>query len=172
MQDGRLQARSDGLGKGSEFTVKLPAESAALGEETKTVLAPGRLGGRSLRILIVEDNVDAADSLSMLLRLYGHDVQVARTGPSALQTASAFRPEVVLLDIGLPGMDGYQVARNLRERPEFKGVTVCALTGYTPSEGERQRQQESGFDHYYVKPVNLPTLLELFQTIGSATGDV
>ena len=135
MHDGRLQARSDGLGKGSEFTVKLPVESAAPGQETKTVLEPGQLAGRSLRVLVVEDNVDAADSLSMLLRLYGHDVQVARTGPTALEMASAFRPDVVLLDIGLPGMDGYQVARHLRERPEFKDVTMCALTGYTPSEG-------------------------------------
>jgi CheY-like chemotaxis protein len=79
--------------------------------------------------------------------------------------ASASRPDVVLLDIGLPGMDGYQVARRLRERPELKGVTLCAVTGFTPSEADRQRQEQTGFDHYYVKPVSLETLLELFGTV-------
>ncbi|MHB1425260.1 MAG: response regulator [Gemmataceae bacterium] len=151
MQDGRLMAKSGGLGKGSEFTVKLPVVAGAPGQEAKTTLEPGRHTGRSLRVLVVEDNVDAADSLSMLLRLYGHDVQVARTGPTALEMASASRPDVVLLDIGLPGMDGYQVAKQLRERPEFKNVMLCALTGYTPSEADRLRHQESGFDHYFVK---------------------
>ena len=83
-------------------------------------------------MLVVEDNVDTGDSLSMLLRLHGHDVQVARTGPTALEMASASRPDVVLLDIGLPGMDGYQVARHLRERPEFKRCDdVCADRLYT-----------------------------------------
>ncbi len=96
------------------------------------MLEPGEKAGRPLRILIVEDNVDSADSLNLLLRLYGHDVQVARTGPTGLEMASAFRPDVVLLDIGLPGMDGYQVARLLRENPQFKTLTLCALTGYTP----------------------------------------
>lgn len=166
MQEGRVQARSGGLGKGSEFTVRLPVVSATPGPGAKTVLEPGENGGRALRILVVEDSVDAADSLSLLLRLYGHDVQVARTGPTALEMASAFRPDVVLLDIGLPGMDGYQVARRLRERPEFKGVLLCALTGYTPSEADRERQQETGFDHYYVKPLDLASLLELFKTVG------
>ncbi len=132
MQDGRLQASSGGIGKGSEFTVKLPAASAAPGQETTTVLERGRSAGRSMRILVVEDNVDNADSLSMLLRLYDHDVQVALTGPTALEMASAFRPEVVLLDIGLPGMDGYQVAKRLRERPEFKRRDGVRLDGRHP----------------------------------------
>ena len=93
---------------------------------------------------------------------------MARTGPTALEMASASRPDVVLLDIGLPGMDGYQVAKRLRERPEFKDVMLCALTGYTPSEADRQRQQETGFDHYFVKPVSPEKLLELFKRFGSA----
>jgi PAS domain S-box-containing protein len=165
MQDGRLQAQSGGLGKGSEFTIKLPVIAASTGHEANTVLEPGKNAGRSLRVLVVEDNVDAADSLSMLLRLYGHDVQVARTGPTALEMASAARPEVVLLDIGLPEMDGYQVAKHLREMPDFKDVMICALTGYTPSEADRLRHQESGFDHYFVKPVSLEKLTELFKTV-------
>lgn len=165
MQDGRVQAQSGGLGKGSEFTVKLPVVAAAPGRGVSTVLEPSEKAERPLRILVVEDNVDSADSLNLLLRLYGHDVQVARTGPTALEMASASRPDVVLLDIGLPGMDGYQVAQRLRQMPDFKTVMVCALTGYTPSEADCQRQQETGFDHYYVKPVNLETLLELFKAV-------
>jgi CheY-like chemotaxis protein len=163
-----LQAASAGLGKGCEFTLKLPALAEPPVREAKTVLEPGEPAGRPLHVLVVEDNVDAGDSLSLLLRLYGHEVQVARTGPTALEMAVASRPDVVLLDIGLPGMDGYQVAKQLRERPDFKNVTMCALTGYTPSEADRQRQQETGFDHYYVKPVELAKLLELFKTIEPA----
>ena len=159
-----MQANSAGVGRGSEFTVKLPVVSAAPGQGAQTVLEPGSNAAPPLRILIVEDNIDAADSLNMLLRLYGHDVQVARTGPAALEMASVSRPDVVLLDIGLPGMDGYQVARRLREKAEFKTVTLCALTGFTPSEADRQRQQETGFDHYFVKPMKLETLLELLKT--------
>jgi CheY-like chemotaxis protein len=166
MHEGRLQASSAGLGKGCEFTIKLPLLLDAAIPVSKTVLEPAKQIGRSLRVLVVEDNVDTGDSLSMLLRLHGHDVQVARTGPTALEIAFASRPDVVLLDIGLPGLDGYQVARRLREHPEFKDVTLCALTGYTPSEADRQRQQETGFNHYYVKPVELAKLLELFKTVG------
>ncbi len=169
MHEGRLQASSAGLGKGSEFTIKLPMLLQPAVPESKTVLEPGPRVGRALHVLVVEDNVDAADSLSLLLRLYGHEVQVARTGPTALEMASGFHPDVVLLDIGLPGMDGYQVAKHLRERPEFKNVMMCALTGFTPSEADRQRQQETGFDHYFVKPVELASLLELFKTVGQSS---
>jgi CheY-like chemotaxis protein len=165
MHDGRLQASSAGLGKGCEFTIRLPILVEPTAPATSTVLMPGNPAGRSLRVLVVEDNVDAADSLSMLLRLFGHQVQVARTGPSALESTAAFHPEVVLLDIGLPGMDGYQVAKELRDKPECKGILLCALTGFTPSEADRRRQQETGFDHYFVKPVALARLLELFEKV-------
>jgi PAS domain S-box-containing protein len=164
MHEGRLQAASAGLGKGCEFTVKLPLLSDTAGEEPKTMLEPGQRSGRPLQILVVEDNVDAADSLSLLLRLYGHEVQVARTGPTALEMASSSRPDVVLLDIGLPGMDGYQVAQRLREKQEFQKVTLCAVTGYTPSEADRQRHEQMGFDHYLVKPVSLEKLLGLLES--------
>jgi CheY-like chemotaxis protein len=165
MHEGRLQASSAGLGKGCEFTIKLPVLSRARVPETRTVLELDH-PERSLRVLVVEDNVDTADSLSLLLRLYGHDVQVARSGPAALELAAACRPDVVLLDIGLPGIDGYQVAKRLRELPGFKDVMMCALTGYTPSEADRERQQETGFNHYYVKPVDVTKLRELFKTVG------
>jgi len=165
MHDGRLQASSAGLDKGCEFTIKLPLMLVPPGHEAKTALLPGKHAGPALRVLVVEDNVDAGDTLSLLLRVYGHKVQVARSGPTALELAAASVPDVVLLDIGLPGMDGYVVAKRLRERAEFKDVMMCALTGYTPSEADRQRQQETGFDHYFVKPVELSTLLELFKTV-------
>jgi CheY-like chemotaxis protein len=165
MHGGTVRASSAGPGKGSEFTVTLPALPDTAGQEVKTTLEPGKRTGRSLRVLVAEDNVDSADSLSLLLRLYGHEVFVARTGPAALEAAAAFRPEVVLLDIGLPGMDGYQVAKRLREKPDFKDVTLCALTGYTPSEADRLRPQQTRFDHHLVKPVSFQTLLDLFETV-------
>jgi CheY-like chemotaxis protein len=95
-------------------------------------------------------------------------VQLARTGPTALEVAATIRPDIVLLDIGLPGMDGYEVVRHLRERPEYQGVQICALTGHSPSDADRRRQEETGFDRYFVKPVELAKLLELFATIGSS----
>ncbi len=123
MHEGRLQASSAGLGKGCEFTIKMPVLTEPCGaSNARSCWSRANATGRSLHVLVVEDNVDAADSLSLLLRLYGHEVQVARTGPTALEMASASRPDVVLLDIGLPGMDGYQVARRLRQKPEFKNV--------------------------------------------------
>src|SRR5437868_3388949 len=100
----------------------------------------------------------------MLLQLYGHEVRVARSGPTALEMASVSRPDVVLLDIGLPGLDGYQVAQRLREMPEFKDVMICALTGYSPSEADHQHQNRTAFDHYYVKPLDIAKLLEQFKT--------
>jgi len=161
MHDGRVQAYSAGLNKGSEFTVILPALANVAKRETKAVLERARPTGPSARVLVVEDNVDAGDSLSLLLRLHGHEVLVARTGPSALEVASTFQPNVVLLDIGLPGMDGYQVAERLREKPEFKNVLLCALTGWTPSDADRDRPQQAGFDRHFVKPVDLKRLLAL-----------
>jgi PAS domain S-box-containing protein len=165
MHGGRVQACSAGLGKGSEFTVKLPLLADTPREAPKIYFERGTRTGPPLRVLVVEDNVDAADSLSLLLRLYGHEVRVARTGPMALSMAPTFRPNVVLLDIGLPGMDGFHVAQRLREVPELKGVMLCAMSGYTPSDADQQRHQELGFDRYFVKPVRLEKLMDLFRTV-------
>src|SRR4029079_17198834 len=142
MHDGRLQGSSAGLGKGCEFTIKLPVRAQPEGRNSKTDFEQGQKTGLSLRVLVVEDNIDAADSLSLLLRLHGHEVQLARTGVTTLEVAATFKPDVVLLDIGLPDIDGYQVAKRLRQLPDFKDVTICALTGFTPSEADRQRQHE------------------------------
>jgi PAS domain S-box-containing protein len=166
MHEGRIQAFSAGAGKGSEFTIKLAVISSPPVHEAITVMEAGKPTGRRLDVLLVEDNIDAGDTMSMVLQLYGHEVQLARSGPTALQMAAASRPDLVLLDIGLPGMDGYQVAKQLRALPDFKDVTICALTGYTPSEADRQRQQETGFNHYYVKPVPMAKLRELLRMVG------
>jgi PAS domain S-box-containing protein len=166
MQGGRVTASSGGLGKGSEFAVKLPVLAGGTEHTLATTLEPGERSGQALRVLVVEDNVDAGDSLSMLLRLYGHEVLVARSGPTALEVAANFHPALVLMDIGLPGMDGYEVARRMRADPALAGVTLCALTGYTPSEADRLRPQQAGFDHHFVKPIALNTLLGLLKTLG------
>ena len=115
---------------------------------------------RAVRVLLVDDNVDAAESLAMLLRLWGHEVAVAHDGPAALRAAEAQRPEVALLDIGLPGMDGYELARRLRSQPGLGRAVLVALTGWGQEE-DRRRSQEAGFDHHLTKPVELSALQEL-----------
>jgi hypothetical protein len=109
------------------------------------------------RVLVVDDNVDAAMTLSEAVRFDGHDVRVAHDGPSALQEAAAFSPEVVLLDIGLPGMDGYEVVRRLRELPQTHGALIVALTGFG-QDSDRRRAIAAGFDDHLVKPVDLDTV--------------
>jgi CheY-like chemotaxis protein len=109
--------------------------------------------GASLRVLVVDDSVDAAQSLAMLLESAGHDVQTAHDGPATLEAALDYRPSVVLLDIGLPGMNGFEVAKRLRQQPELGNLVLVAMTGYG-HEADRQRSQEAGFDHHLVKPAD------------------
>jgi CheY-like chemotaxis protein len=160
MHGGSVAAHSDGPGKGSEFIVRLPlagpaAEAAppATGGG-KTVAAPARR-----RILVVDDNVDAADSLAMLLRIMGHEVRTAHDGLEALGAATVMRPEVILLDIGLPKLDGYDVARRVRQE-RGQGVVLIALTGWGQEE-DRRRSKDAGFDHHLTKPVQLDALQDL-----------
>lgn len=168
MQDGKLLASSAGLGRGSEFTVRLPLLLQPV-LPARTAPKKPHDKGPSMRVLVAEDNVDAAECLRVLIQMHGHNVQVARTGPAALELALAFRPQVLLLDIGLPEMDGRQVAMRLREMPEFRDVMICALTGYSPTEQDQQDPRQTGFDHYYVKPVDLSTLLPLLKTAAVST---
>jgi CheY-like chemotaxis protein len=109
--------------------------------------------GEPRRVLLVDDSVDAAQAMSMLLETLGHDVRTMHDGPSALADVDAFKPEVVILDIGLPGMDGFEVARQMRSRPATRSALLLALTGYG-GEADRQRSREAGFDHHLVKPVS------------------
>jgi PAS domain S-box-containing protein len=165
MHGGSVQARSAGLGEGSDFTVRLPALANAPARASKADAAKPKERGRPLRILIVEDNIDSGDTLSTLLRFEGHDVLLARSGVSALETGPAFCPEVVLCDIGLPGIDGYEVASRLRALPHFEGVAMYALTGFMPNEADCDRPQRAGFNHYFVKPIQLDKLLKLLEAV-------
>jgi DNA-binding response OmpR family regulator len=115
---------------------------------------------RGVRVLVVEDNVDAAETLADLLRIWGYEVEVVHDGQAAVEAAPRFRPRAVLLDIGLPRMNGYEVARWLRRRPDLDGVQLIAVTGYG-QESDRARGREAGFDHHLVKPVDLEVLRRL-----------
>lgn len=151
MHGGRVEAHSS-LGQGSEFVVRLPVfgTTATLPSRPATeAVSPTVL---PLRVLVVDDNLDAAQSLTMLLRAAGHDVRTAHDGPTALTTALDFKPQVVLLDIGLPGLDGFEVAKRIRQLPDLRGVVLAAMTGYG-QETDLQRSREAGFDHHLVKPV-------------------
>ncbi len=170
MHGGHVEAHSPGLGQGSEFTVRLPARAAIPSEwpgaepEVEPLAA-----GRGVRVLVVEDNVDAAESLAALLRLWHHDVQVVHDGLEAIEAARRQQPEVVLLDIGLPGLDGYQVARKLRDEVRLDNALLIAMTGYGQPE-DRRRSREAGIQHHFVKPVEPDVLRNLLTSFTSPVG--
>ncbi|SFH58800.1 PAS domain S-box-containing protein [Nitrosospira sp. Nsp14] len=161
MHNGHVTAESEGLGKGSTFTVRLPLAAT---QKIGGPLVAGDHRSRSLsiprRILVVDDNVDGAETLAMLLMLSGHTVERAHTGPDALKVAHAFQPRVMFLDIDLPGMSGYEVARQLRSDSTMDGLILVALTGWG-SEEDCQRAQNAGFDHHLTKPVEIEKLHSL-----------
>src|SRR5262249_48949272 len=126
---GMIEARSAGLGHGSEFTVRLPVVRPPASQPAAASKPPSQIA-QPWRVLVVDDNKDMADSTAMLLRGSGHDVRVAYSGTTALDGALAYRPDAVLLDLGLPEMDGYEVARHLRQNPQFKDVLLIAVSGY------------------------------------------
>lgn len=169
MHGGRIEANSAGAGQGSEFLVHLPLAPAlpdiSTQEAQDTTMETASTSPIRQRILVVDDNHDVADSLGMLLQLLGYDVRVVHDGPSALASISSYQPSVVLLDIGMPGMDGYEVARHVRKQPEFKDLPLVALTGWGQEE-DRRRSKEAGFNHHLVKPVD-PDILE--QVLASLT---
>jgi CheY-like chemotaxis protein len=153
LHGGSVQARSDGPGQGSEFTVRLPLADAPA--NATVAAAPAPPTASPLRVLVVDDNVDAADSLAVMLELHGHAVAVAHDGPAALEAAGRFAPDVMLLDIGMPGMNGYEVAERLRQE-EVRGgrrMLLVALTGWGADEDKR-RAMSAGFDHHLTKPVD------------------
>ena len=155
MHGGSVAVASPGVGHGSEFTIRLPAlpeprEHQESGVSGVRAHAGGACGKR---ILIVDDNVDACESLAMILRLSGCDVRCVYDGPSVLESATSFRPDVVVLDIGLPGMSGYEVARQLRRLNAFQQSPLVAVTGYGQDD-DRRRSQEAGFDYHLTKPID------------------
>ncbi|MES1243536.1 MAG: ATP-binding protein [Acidobacteriota bacterium] len=168
MHGGTVEAHSPGLGQGSEFVVRLPAR-AAVGKPAPLPAVPkpeDPFPARGLRVLVVEDNVDAAESLAALLRLWGHEVRVVHDGLDAIEAARRQHPEVVLLDIGLPGLDGYQVAKRLREDAELDGALLVAMTGYGQPD-DRRRSREAGIHHHFVKPVEPFVLRTLLANLGA-----
>jgi two-component system CheB/CheR fusion protein len=170
MHGGRVEAHSPGLGQGSEFVVRLPARVPQTAEAAIPAAEPApRPLARPVRVLVVEDNLDAAESLATLLRVWGHDVQVAHDGLQALDTARDQRPEVVLLDIGLPGLDGYQVARRLRDDVGLDNSLLVAMTGYGQPE-DRRRSREAGIHHHFVKPVEPLVLRNLLADVAAPVG--
>ncbi len=163
LHGGKVEAHSAGPGTGSEFVVRLPllVRSEDGGERTPSAsAAPEKLPRR--RVLVVDDNVDAADSLAVLLRLQGQEVRVAYDGPTALARAEAEPPAIAFLDLGMPKMDGYELARAFRSHPALKGVVLVALTGWGQPE-DRRRSKEAGFDHHLVKPVEADALQRLLR---------
>jgi CheY-like chemotaxis protein len=163
LHDGSLEVRSDGRGKGSEFVLRLPLAAHAPVNDTAAPAPspqqplPGRSGPK--RILVVDDNVDAAETLEALLRLLGHETRVVHDGPGTLEAADVFGPDVVLLDIGLPGISGYEVARRLRARIR-RPMKIVAVTGWG-QDYDKKRSLEAGFDEHLVKPVDESALLDL-----------
>ena len=151
LHGGTVEARSAGLGKGSEFTVRLPVSAHPF--FSPQVADPAPVLPERRRVLIADDNRDAADSLSLLLELSGHEVRVAHLGQSALSMAQTFRPDVALLDIGMPDLSGYEVARALRQEPWATGLQLIALTGWG-QDGDRRSAMEAGFDHHLTKPID------------------
>src|SRR5262249_39764566 len=152
---GTVDAASPGLGHGSTFTVRLPLTAApATPHKTPPKSEPLK---RPRRILVVDDFADAADSLAMVLKASGHEVRVSYSGEDALKVLEEMKPEVVLLDVGLPTMDGYEIARAIRQRPDSSGTLLVAITGYG-EEGARQRSREAGFDAHLTKPVDAAAL--------------
>jgi signal transduction histidine kinase len=174
MHGGSVAARSEGLGKGSEFLVRLPLfireqvesgqplqQRSALEQTMTNAEGPTRT---QRRILVADDNNDALESLATLLQLSGHEVYTASNGAVALESAEQHRPEVALLDIGMPKLDGYEVARRIRAQPWGQRITLVALTGWG-QDSDRRRSQEAGFDSHLVKPLDLDKLTELLATL-------
>lgn len=192
MHGGRIEARSEGVGKGSEFIVRLPVvpsgewRVASEGKEGASgqwrVASPENFGtnhsplatsslatvARGKRILIVDDNHASADTLAMLLEFDGHKIVKAYDGEQALALAETFQPEIILLDIGMPKLNGYEVARSLRAKPWGRSMIIIAMSGWG-QEKDQQRARDSGFDHHLIKPVNLENLAKLLGELGSAT---
>ncbi|SEK63118.1 PAS domain-containing hybrid sensor histidine kinase/response regulator [Nitrosovibrio tenuis] len=167
MHGGTVEAMSEGRDLGSEFVVRLPLSEVPAREKNDE---PGKTAGAAaaapegLRILVVDDNTDAAEVLRMLLESIGINAQAINSGAGALAAIPSYRPDVILMDIGMPGMNGHDVARRIREQPEFNNIKLVALTGWGQEEDRRQ-SKASGFDHHLTKPVNFKVLKDLLATM-------
>lgn len=164
LQGGAVEALSDGLGKGSEFVVRLPRSPERDIARQQVNTEAGTLAANRRRLLVVDDNIDSANTLAALLEFMGHEVRKANDGRTALLVAAEFRPDAVFLDLGLPGISGYEVARMLREIPELASVFLIAFTGYGQDE-DRRRVREVGFDHHLLKPARAADLAKIIDAL-------
>jgi CheY-like chemotaxis protein len=165
MHGGTIMARSKGEGAGAEFVVRLPLTAADRARRAEPAAAPATITAR--RVLVVDDNQDAANSLGTLLTLLGVDVTVVHDGPAALKALKTSRPTDVLLDIGMPDMDGYELARRMRQEPEGQSARLIAVTGWGQAE-DRERSRAAGIDHHIVKPVDCNVLMGLLSARSTA----
>jgi CheY-like chemotaxis protein len=164
MHDGALEARSNGPGQGSEFICRLPlAIRSAEPLAVPPPLAPSTKRPERYRILVVDDQVDALHELCSLLRLFGHEVHAAHSAQEALDQAAQVSPQVVLVDLRMPGMDGFEVARRLRTLPDMERVLLVAMTGYA-RDSDQERARQAGFDHHLIKPVSFEIVQQLLST--------
>jgi signal transduction histidine kinase/ActR/RegA family two-component response regulator len=160
MHGGTVEARSDGPGMGSEFVIRLPVVSSD-GARNAVPLSPAAgVDGRKMKALVVDDNLDAADSLAALLEIDGFDVRAVYDGAAAIDATAQSQPDMIIMDLGMPGMDGYETARAIRQRPGAERILMLALTGWGQSDA-RRRTLEAGFDHHLVKPVELEQIIRL-----------
>jgi PAS domain S-box-containing protein len=166
MHGGDIEAASEGVGRGAEFTMRFPLANGAGASPVPPPAGPSQHAHRR-RILVVDDNRDGAESLATILRLKGHETKLAFDGLAALEIAEQFRPDVVLLDIGMPRMSGYEACRRLREFPWARDALMIALTGWG-QEDDRHASRKAGFDHHLVKPVDLATLMKLVEEMPRA----
>jgi len=178
MHGGTVTARSDGRDCGAEFVVRLPLHAAVVPVPPAgaSPVASSRAAGQAsaangmaatgavLRVLVVDDNVDAADSLALVLDELGIERRVAHDGWEGLELAQAFRPHVALLDLGMPGLDGYALARRLRSDPRHAGMVLAAVTGWSGAEDQRA-SHEAGFDHHFAKPADMARLAAMLEAI-------
>jgi CheY-like chemotaxis protein/two-component sensor histidine kinase len=163
MHGGSVEAYSAGPGEGSEFVVKLPLAEGPR-ESTPPGAHPAHGGITPMRIVVADDNDDQVESLGMLLTMMGHTVHRATNGPQAIEMAMRFRPDLMLIDIGMPGMEGYEVARRVREQPDLRNVVLIAQTGWG-GDVDRERSREAGFDEHLVKPVTMGDLEEVLRSV-------
>ena len=168
LHHGSIEVKSDGAGKGAEFTIRLPSETAAQANDAAQPKRRTNTRSVARRVLVVDDNVDAALMLAALVKQFGHEVLTVHDGPRALREAETFRPDVILLDIGMPGMNGFEVARSLRERGISPAPRIVAVTGWGKPE-DHERSREAGFDMHLVKPVEVSQIQQALLVNGASS---
>jgi PAS domain S-box-containing protein len=162
LHGGNIEARSAGLGRGSEFVVRFPRRAVELPEVPRASVEPVQAAPPARRVLIADDNQDAAESLAMLLEIEGHDVDIVANGTQALERIAASRPDLALIDIGMPQLDGYEVARRVRKDPALADIVLVAVTGWG-QESDKLRARDAGFDLHFTKPVEPEQIIELLR---------